>query len=435
MAREYRERVAKKSFIITTLLMPVLMLLFMAAPAAIQFLYNPEDSVIAVDDASGFVLPALQNADMEGMRFQPLPRGAAADTPAAMAGEEFDGVLTLPADMADNPRATLYLRGSGSFQNEMRLRRTLNDAVQQQRLKAYDLANLDQILDETRADTNLQTVKIDAESGDQSASSSELSYFLGLVLGMLLFMVMLMYGQMVMNSIIEEKGSRVLDLVITTVKPFNLMMGKILGVGATAVTQILIWGVLVGLMSAFLLPALLSPEMSADIAALQQSGSIDQAASQMDLSLLQGMAVLSQVGFIVKIFFFLTLFLVGGFLFYASMYAAIGSAVDNVQDAAQLASFMMAPIMFSTIFDMMVAQYPDTTLAVVLSFVPFTSPVIVMTRMAYDIPMWQVWTSLAILFASAVAMTWLAGKIYRVGVFMHGRKPSLADLWRWANYK
>lgn len=430
--REYRERVVKKSFILTTLLMPVLMALLMGAPALVMYLYSPGDKVIAVADRSGFVADALSKAQIDGVEFRAVPD---ADKEVAIGDEQYDGVLTIPADVADNPRATLYLHGSGSWETEGAMRRALNHAIQEQRLKAYDVNNLQQILDETRADTSLQTVKIDADTGDESGASTGLSYVLGLVLGLLLYFVLMMYGQMIMNSVIEEKSSRVLDLMITSVKPFNLMVGKLLGVGAVAVTQIVVWGVMVCLLSAFLMPALMSPEMAADVAALKSGASMAQTASGLDLDMLQGAAVLGEVGYMVKIFFFLMMFLIGGFMFYAAIYAAIGSAVDNIQDASQLSSITMAPILLCSVFDLMVAQYPDTTLALVLSFIPFTSPVIVMTRIAYDIPSWQLWVSLAILFGSAAAMTWFAAKIYRVGILMHGSKPSLADLYRWSKYK
>ena len=289
------------------------------------------------------------------------------------------------------------------------------------------------ILNDINSNISLQTIRLD-ESGNGENTSSMLSYLLGIAMAFVLYMFLLMYGQMVMTSIIEEKNNRVLELVVTSIKPMQLMLGKILGVGLVAVTQIVIWGVLTCLMSAFLLPALLPETVSSQVE-MFNAGNLDMATATVDTDLIQAISILGSVAYIAKIFAFMLLFLVGGFLFYASIFAAIGSAVDSVQDASQLVSFATIPIIIGLIGGMAVAQDPSGTLGFWLSIIPFTSPMVMLIRIPFEIPAWEIWISVALLYASFIFMAWLAAKIYRIGIFMHGKKPSIKDLYRWSTYK
>ena len=212
------------------------------------------------------------------------------------------------------------------------------------------------------------------------------------------------------------------------------MLGKICGIGLVAVTQILIWAVLVAAMSAFLLPALMPAEIATEIAAMN-SGAADMSAMTTDVDTLQALSILGDVGYILRLFGLLLLFLIGGFMLYSAMYAAIGSAVDNIQDAGQLQSVVIYPVIIGIIFGMTAASHPTSTLSVVMSIIPFTSPMVMMARIPYEIPAWQIVASLVALYASFFVMVWVAGKIYRVGIFMYGKKPSIKELVRWMRYK
>ncbi|MDE7442737.1 MAG: ABC transporter permease, partial [Muribaculaceae bacterium] len=249
-----------------------------------------------------------------------------------------------------------------------------------------------------------------------------------------LYMFLLMYGAMVMNSIIEEKNNRVLEIVVSSVSPTQLMMGKIMGVGLVAVTQVLIWLVLIAAMSGLLLPAIVPAEMMQEASALN-SGTLDPAMATLDMDLAGALGILSNVGYLVSIFTYLLLFLIGGFLFYAAIFAAIGSAVDNIQDASQLQTVAVVPVLIGLIGSMVVVNDPNSVLAVVLSLVPFTSSMVMMTRIPFGIASWEIVLSLVLLYASFIGMVWIAAKIYRVGIFMYGKKPTLRDLIRWARYK
>ena len=414
ISREYLERVKRKSFIITTILMPLLMLAMMVAPALIMALSGPEKQTIAVIDDSGVVAPRLQN---EGdITFVPV-NTALADLKA---DDNYQAILVIGKDVISEPdgNISLYTHGSPSMVTEQFISGQLSDVIEDQRIRAYEIDNLRQILDEVNVDVQLQTYRLDKE--EETATSSILSYLLGTFMMLILYMFIMLYGQMVMTSIIEEKNNRVLELVVSSVKPTDLMMGKILGIGAVAVTQILIWAVLLIGCSIWIMPLL-----STSVA---QSGTADPA-------MIQAVAQLADPSFMGQLLIFMVLFLIGGYLFYSSIYAAIGSAVDNIQDASQLTSIAIVPIILALIISMSVVQDPNSALALRTSYIPFTSPMVMMARVPFGIPVWQSIVSLVILYLSFIGMIWLAAKIYRVGIFMYGKKPTVAELIRWTRYK
>lgn len=428
--REFMERVGKKSFIVTTLLMPVLMLLMMALPALIAIFSTPSDKSIAVCDQSGVVMPILEQAGIEHLTF------VSTDQPAdsVLHDSDYYGVLSIPADIVERPSsALLFIHEGGSVETESSIRNLIKEAVRDQRMQAYDIDNLQQILDETNVEVNLQTIRVD-ETGAEEATSSSLSFGIGMFMTFLLYMFLLMYGQLVMTSIIEEKNNRVLELVVSSVKPLHLMLGKIFGVGLVAVVQIIIWGALLCVMSAFLLPALIPAEVGEQVA-MFNTGNLPTGADTLNPELLNAISLFSSVAYIAKLFGFILIFLIGGFLFYASIFAAIGSAVDNIQDASQLTSFAVIPIVIGLIVGMTAGSDPNSTLAFWTSVIPFTSPMVMLMRVPFGIPSWEVWLAIAVLYLSFLAMVWIAAKIYRIGIFMYGKKPSMRDLIRWARYK
>ena len=309
----------------------------------------------------------------------------------------------------------------------------IEDAVRDHKLKSYNIDNLQQILDETETNVNLSTIRVD-DKGEGESTSSFLSFGIGLFSTFILYMFLLMYGQMVMTSIIEEKSNRVLELVVSSVKPTQLMLGKILGVGLVAVVQVIIWAILLGAMSMIVMPMLVPDAVMSQVNALN-AGTLDTASASVDVDMLQAISYFGSPVAILSIFGYLLIFLIGGFLFYASIFAAIGSAVDNIQDASQLQSFAVLPIILALVFSLTVAQEPNSTLAVWLSMIPFTSPMVMLCRIPFSIPGWEIAASVAILYLSFVVMAWISGKIYRVGIFMYGKKPNIKDLIRWARYK
>ncbi len=432
ISREFKERVAKKSFIITTLLAPLLMVAMMAGPAIIMEFSSPSDKTIAVIDRSGIIYPEL----LKESRNLDYLKVVKTDVPvdSALKVEDYDGVFVVGRDIVTNPEnATLYTHESGSIDMESTFNSVISQTVEDQRLMKYNIADLDEILDEVKVDSAIKTIRI-TDDGDEKDVSSTVSFFLGIVMTFILYMFLIMYGQMVMTSIIEEKNNRVLELIVSSVKPTQLMMGKIIGVGLVAIFQIAIWAVIVCVMSGIIMPVILPEEVMSEVS-MFNAGTFNASTAGNDPDMIKAIAMMTSVGYIAKLFLYMALFLIGGFLFYASIFAAIGSSVDNVQDASQLQTFALMPILLAIIFSMSVGSDPNSTLAVWLSMIPFTSPMVMLARVPFDIATWQIWVSLAILFVSFVFMAWFAGKIYRVGIFMYGKKPSIKDLIRWARYK
>ena len=427
IAREFNERVRKKSFIITTILMPVLMLGMMAAPTLMMLFAKGETKELLVIDQSSIIVPNLEGDDE--LTFAP----STLSLEQARANQDVFGVLWIGEDIVDNPsNVKLYTNSSSSMSLEENISSQMERIIERERLKRYDIDNLEQIMKDVKVSVSLTNFRNDlAEEGkDEEATSSVIAYLLGLVLGMMLYMFLLIYGSMVMTSVIEEKGSRVLDVLVSSVTPFQLMMGKILGVAAVAVTQIAIWGVLVCGIGSALLPALMPQDVMQSVEAVQ-AGTITSAQAGIDADMLSAISFATDTSRLVMMFVWLLLFLVGGFLFYSAMFAAVGSAVDSIQDANQLQTPITVPIILALILAMSVFNDPNSPLAFWGSIIPLTSPVVMMARIPFDIPTWQIVLSLVLLYISVVATAWVAGKIYRVGIFMHGKKPSFKELLSW----
>ncbi|MBE6204468.1 MAG: ABC transporter permease [Rikenellaceae bacterium] len=427
IAREFNERVRKKSFIITTILMPLLMLGLMAAPTLMMVFAKGEQKTLLVIDESGVVAPELEGNDE--VVFE-LFSGTLDE---ARQNEEVFGTLWIGKDVVEKPSSVrLYTNSSSSMSLEESIAAQIEDVVEAKRLEMYDIEGLKDIMDNLQASVSMTTYRNDlaAEGEAEEATSSVVAYLLGLVLGMMLYMFLIIYGSMVMTSVIEEKGSRVLDVLVSSVSPFQLMMGKILGVASVAVTQIAIWGVLICGLGATVLPALVPADVMQAVEAVE-AGQMTALDAELDADMLSALSVATDVGGLVMMFVWLLLFLLGGFLFYSAMFAAVGSAVDSIQDANQLQTPITMPIILALILAMSVFNDPNSSLAFWGSIIPFTSPIVMMARIPFGIPTWEIVLSLVLLYASVVAMAWAAGKIYRVGIFMHGKKPSFKELLSW----
>jgi ABC-2 type transport system permease protein len=428
ISREYKERVSKKSFIISTILLPLLMIVLMAAPALLMTFTTSESKTIMVVDNSNVIAGSLQNTDEVTYIVTNEP------VDSLLADKSIDGVLIIDQDIVNKPSGlSLYTNEASSMNIESNIRSQVESTIEQERLKQYDIENLDQIMKEVKANVTMQTYRNDKEEGNK-ASSSELSYIVGLLMDMLLYFFLILYGQMVMTSIIEEKNNRVLEIMVSSIKPAQLMLGKIVGIGLVAVTQVLIWAVLMSICSGVLLPALIPADVMNEVTAYS-AGTIDITTATNDVDMLHIISVLSNVGYILTLFAYLLLFLVGGFLFYAAMYAAIGSAVDNIQDAGQFQGIILAPVLVGFVLSTSIVADPNSTLATVMSMIPFTSPMIMMSRIPFGIAAWEIVVSLVILYASFFGTVWLAAKIYRVGIFMYGKKPTIKEIIRWVKYK
>ncbi len=426
--REYMERVTKKSFIITTLLVPVVMLVLSVLPAAIMMFATGSTKYVAVVDDSGLVLPALHDTDE--VKFF-AATGSQSET---LANDSLYGMLIVDANVMQRPSVRLITPNAASLPVESAIRDQVSKIIEDEKLKAYNIDNIDQILESIKTDVSVQTIRTDADEEEGENQSAMVAAMLGGGLNFLLYMFLLLYGAMVMNSIVEEKTNRVLEIVVSSIKPQALMLGKIIGVGLVAITQMVIWVAIMAVISTTLIPMLIPADMMAESQALA-SGQIDAASTMNDADLLMAINVLSDGGFLLKVLGLLILFLVGGYMLFAAIFAAIGASVDNLQDASQLQLIGMAPIMVGIFSSMAVVNDPNSTFAVIMSIFPLTSPMVMMTRVPFGVPGWQLLLSLALLALSILFMVWVAAKIYRVGIFMYGQKPTIATLYRWARMK
>lgn len=430
--REFTERVRKKSFIITTLLTPLFMIAMMVAPSLMMMKGGSSTKKVVVIDNTEKQFVGTQLTSGKTVEFKLLGEGTTVGQARAQYSDadRAYGILVIGSDILDNPQnLQLILNDASSMSVEENIQSQIQGILRTERLSRYDLENMDQILaDANIRVNNLQTLKNNGQEGEggMEETSTAASWIMGLILGMLLYFILIVYGQQVLQSVIDEKQTRVLDVMVTSCSPFELMMGKILGIAVVAALQIVIWAVLVIGASAFVMPMIMGD------AGMEAASAISAAGTTEVTSVV---SKLTNVGYLAGLFLELLLYIVGGFLFYASMYAAIGSAVDTPQDAAQFNGIIMMPVIVAIIVMMNVMNDPNSDLVFWCSMIPFTSPIVMMARIPFGIPVWQVAVSLVVLYISFLIMTWIAGRIFRVGVFMHGKKPTWKDLGAWIKMK
>lgn len=420
IVREFMERVRKKSFIIATFITPLLMVGLMVAPTLVMLYGSSDQKQIVVVDRSGMVREKLvSTSEVMFVDQSDLTKREA----CAMYGEDSGvfGVLYVGSEIEQRDSVQLITNESSSLMIEEAITQQLNTIVEREKLRAHNIENLEEILASVATDIELATYENDGtgEEASMESTSSGISYFLGLLLGMMLYMLLILYGQMVLTSVVEEKASRVIDVMVTSTTPFQIMMGKILGIALVAITQIAIWALLVVAASKFLLPALFSAEV----------------VTTNDMMLQSVMGTLSDTGYLASLFGCLLLFMVGGFLLYAALYAAAGSAVDSVQEGQQYNTIIMMPIILAIIVMMTIFNDPNSPIAFWASIIPFTSPIVMIARIPFGIPWWEVVVSLIVLYATFIGVVWLAARIFRVGIFMHGKRPSWRELLQWLKAK
>ncbi|MBO5820801.1 MAG: ABC transporter permease [Alistipes sp.] len=420
ISREYLERVRKKSFIIVTLLMPLFMIGMMIAPTLMMLYSTSDQKQVVVIDRSGLIADNLcETPEVTFIREDRMSKSEACNIYNEESG--IFGILYIGETIEDRDSVQLITNSSSSMMFEQNIAAQIESIVERDKLKAYDIDNLEEILASIETNIDLATYVNDGSGEEESmeSTSSGVNYILGIVLGMMLYMIIILYGQMVLTSVIEEKSSRVIDVMVTSCTPFQLMMGKILGIAAVALTQIGIWALLVLSASKFLVPAV----FSADVAAAN------------DMMLVAALGTITDTGYLASLFACLALFILGGFLLYASLYAAAGSAVDSIQDSQQFNSIIMIPIIISIIIMMSVFNDPNSSIAFWSSMIPFTSPIVMIARVPFGIPVWEIIVSLIVLYLTFIATTYLASKIFRVGIFMHGKRNTWRDLWVWIREK
>ena len=426
--REYLTQVKKKSFVILTLLAPVLMIGF-AALIAFMFKANESSSTFNVVDKSGLFVGNLKNTDQIKYVFVPaVNEKSLVATLKDMDGIE--GLLIIPELKDQNydevqKESKLLINKKIGFDTKMKVSNDLSKIIRTEKIKTLGISE-DQMknLDES-FELNTQNVV------DNKSSDSDLSFGVKSILAMVMmyavFMFIIIYGVRVMRSVLEEKNNRVVEIIISSVKPFELMMGKILGVTFVALTQFSIWITMSVIGALFLNTGFsaLKDQIPGDEKTTEMVEKFDfqQTAAQVSHILLD-----MNVPLIIGVF---VIFFLLGYIFYSSMYAAIGSAVDNETETQQFTMFAIIPLMLGMYGSFTIMKNPEGPLGFWLSMVPFTSPVAMIARIPFGVPIWQIALSVSLLLLSTVLMIYIAGKVYRVGILMYGNKATAKELWKW----
>lgn len=430
--REYTQRVKKKSFILTTVLTPLLLLGLMAVMVWVMARDITTEREIRVIDHSGLVAGKLE--DTGNLRF--VPGDKTLEQARESREEGVFGYLVVGADIMTRPNdVQLYSYEQSTMEIDAAIAKQIKSIIEDEKLKQYDIENLDRILAEVQTKVSLSTYRIDESTGQEKESSSALSYGIAFVFGFMIYMFIFLYGGMVMQGVIQEKSSKVLEIMVSSVKPFQLMFGKIIGIALVALTQLAIWIVLLVGASAILggqLAGEVTPEMTQQMAMGVDMAEMTEGMSSGSSAM---MGMLTDAGFILKMMFMFALFFIGGYLLYAAMFAAVGSAADNEADTQQLQLPISMPLFLGLVVMYMAIREPNGSLAVWFSMIPFTSPIVMMARLPYGVPAWELALSLALLYGTFVGMVWIAGKIYRIGIFMYGKKPTWKELLKWVSYK
>ncbi len=458
--REYLNKVKKKSFLLITFLAPVLFAGLCIVPSLIMVGAKEETKQVGVIDRSGIVLPYLTDNDVT--KFVDL--GTEASPEAIKADFSSAGVdILLTISELDTEARTVtadcYSEKPLGMDTGSMIENRINDAVEAYRIESYGIENLEEIMAGVKSNVKLHTYTVD-ESGKESISESGIYMILSMILGMAIYMFIALFSGMVMSSVIEEKSSRVVEVLMSSVRATELMFGKIIGVALVALTQFLLWilltgmllGVAMGFMGKDKIMGMLGDDPSTEMVQQMAStggvhpGDLDLSgalAAATDTTAVTngeptGMdAIVSTIGNINlgQIGLAFLFFFVFGYLLYASLFAAIGSAVENEGDSSQLQLPVTIPLMLGFFIAIYAFKAPDSALVFWGSMIPFTSPIVMLARIPFGVATWELVLSIALLVVTFVVCAWASAKIYKVGILMFGKKSTFKDLWKWLTMK
>lgn len=425
--REYLRRVSKKSFLLLTFLTPFLFAAMVFVPLWLSTIKGDDIRNVAVIDATGKYAPLFE--DTENYHF--VRADKTLDKYRENSDKEIFAILNITGDLLSNPKAaTMYSKKQVPTELCRIVDHTLSKQMEGEKMASFNIPNLKEIIQESKIDFSIQTIKW-GEDGKENTSSAIAASIIGVVFTTIIYMFIMIYGAMVMQGVMEEKTNRIVEVMVSSVRPFDLMMGKIIGIGFVGLTQVFLWGII----TTFLIiigGVMFSPDAAAMQAEasmkMMETGAMSSPVGNEIMEILHSINLADiAVSFVV--------YFIGGYLLYASMFAAIGSAVDNQEDSQQ---FMM-PIMILMLFAFYAGLYsmenPDGPLAFWCSMIPLTSPVVMMIRVPFEIPLWERVVSVVLLYALALGIVWLSAKIYRVGILMYGKKPSIKEMVKWIKYK
>jgi ABC-2 type transport system permease protein len=434
IAREYLTRVKKKSFLLITFLGPIFFAAVAILPTFIMMMTEDKGKKVAVVDESGIVMPTL--TDSETMVFTDFSEQPLDSVKADFIKDGFDLLLAVSEiDSTKTVAVSAFSEKPLSVDIKEALASKVNDAVEDYRIGAYGVEGLKEMMNDVKSDISVSTYTV-SEDGEENITSSEVYMGISLVLSMIIYMFIAMFSGMVMQSVIEEKASRVVEVLVSSVKATELMFGKIIGVACEALTQFFLWVVLTAVLvvgaSAFMGFDKIDPEKAQEMVQMQMGGmDVEQIAPTaqtggMDVVL----STLAQLDFGQLILGFVIYFVLG-YLLYASFFAAIGSAVENEADTNQLQVPVTIPLLIAFFIAFYAFKAPDSPVVFWGSMIPFTSPIVMLARIPFGVPAWELVLSIAVLAATFVVCGWASAKIYKIGILMFGKKTTFKDLWKW----
>lgn len=439
--REYLVRVKKKSFIIMTLLAPLLMAGLILIPAWIMSREDKQEKRIAVvGDGAGLFRGTLKSTASVKFEFPSIAKPARLKQTFREQG--YFGILWIDPKVAVVPSAVqLFSNKQPSMELISYISNAMEKEIERKKLESYNIKNLDRILQEVRSAVKIQTILI-TDEGQEKKTSTGLAMGIAYASGLLIYMLTFMFGAQVMRGVIEEKTNRIVEVLISSVKPFQLMMGKIIGIALVGLTQFFLWIILtvaiIGYAKSAFMPDLQKEVNNPVVQNIMTSTSGQEEAVKAVTPELNDFQVvldsLSSINWFLILGSFIFFFL-GGYLLYAALFASIGSAVDNETDTQQFMLPLTLPLLLGLFVSMGAFQNPDSPLVFWFSFIPFTSPMVMMARLPFGVPPLELIISMAVLVLTFIGTTWLAAKIYRTGILMYGKKPTYKEMFKWLRYK
>jgi ABC-2 type transport system permease protein len=441
--REYVTRVRKKSFIIMTILAPVLMAAIVVLPTVLMMNQAGEFKKIAVvEDNSDLFKDVIKNT--KDAEFVYLENTRVEDIKSSFEKSGYYGILYISPELVNTSNAIQLISKQqppiGLLQH---IESSLEKEIERQKLLAYKIDNLDEIMKNINTNVSVQTIKIDS-SGAVKETSTGIAMALAYILGFLMYMLVFIFGSQVMRGVIEEKTSRVVEVIISSVKPVQLMIGKIVGIALVGLTQFLIWIFLTLAIVTILKSTILQKtgvvEIAQTVPQNLMSGDQQTAATSQTATMSPELAEFSKLfdnamnqpwGLIIICFIF---YFITGYLLYASVFAAIGSAVDNETETQQFMLPVTIPIILALMVAMGTMQNPESSLSFWCSLIPLTSPIVMMARIPFGVPAWQIAVSMVLMLVTFSAFVWMAAKVYRTGILMYGKKTSWKEMWKWLRY-
>ena len=447
ISREYLTRVKKKSFLLTTFLVPIFFAAMCILPSVIMFMSEEKGKQVAVIDQSGISMPYF--VDSEAIDFTDYSSENVDSLKARFNDLGLDALVVIsPIDEATRSVTVVsYSEKPMSIDMKESVTSKVNDAVEDYRLAQYQISDLKQIMEDIKSDVSMATYTL-SESGEEKITSSEVYMIISMVLSIIIYMFIAMFSGMVMQSVIEEKASRVVEVLVSSVKATELMFGKIIGVACVALTQFFLWILLtlllVGGFSLFGGMDAISgdpaqAEQMMQMAGMEASMGGMTAEDMMAMAQDEGemgavLSTLKDINWGQMIFAFVIYFALG-YLLYASFFAAIGSAVENEADTNQLQMPITVPLLLAFFIAIYAFNAPDSAIVWWGSMIPFTSPIVMLSRIPFGVPAWELVLSVALLVATFLACGWVSAKIYKIGILMFGKKTTFKDLWKWLRMK